>query len=116
MELIQSLTPEQFMERSDEVSQILLDEAVRAQIPLISNWRNFNGLKDLQVVRFRGLVQNMLDPEIYLEKYQTKGGDDAMQLRNGKYRDNFRLAVSVSCAVFFLCGMSANLKCNIHIY
>lgn len=111
MELIQSLTPEQFIERSNEISEILLDESVRAQIPLISNWRNFNGLKDLQIVRFRGLVQNMLDPEIYLERYQTKSEDDSMQLRNGKYRDNFRLAVS-QCVLYAW----ANLTCNIHIY
>lgn len=93
MDVIETLTPEQFLQRSDEIVNILLDETIRARIPLINNLTSFDGLKDLQIVRFRGLVQNMLDPEIYLESYQTKN-NDVLQSRNGKYRDNFSLEVS----------------------
>lgn len=94
---MESLTPELFMKKSAEMLDALSDDSVRSKIPLISNWDNFNQLKDMQLVRFRGLVQNMLDPEIYLETYQTKTDDDQFALRNGKFRDNLALKV-----IFFL--------------
>lgn len=59
---------------------------------------------DMQLVRFRGLVQNMLDPEIYLESYQTKTDTETLTLRKGKFRDNLKLNVSVTVVksiVFF---------------
>lgn len=92
---MESLTPELFMEKSAEVLDALKNENTRAKIPLISNWENFNRLKDMQLVRFRGLVQNMLDPEIYLETYQTKGDNDTLSMRKGKFRDNLKLEVIV---------------------
>lgn len=88
-----SITPELFLEKSTEVLGSLANE--REKIPLISNWDNFNRLKDMQLVRFRGLVQNMLDPEIYLESYQIKGDNEAVSTRNGKYRDNLNLQVII---------------------
>lgn len=94
MEIVDSLTPELFMEQTSDVLKALSDESIRSKIPLISNWENFNRLKDMQLVRFRGLVQNMLDPEIYLETYQTKSNTDMFQLRKGKFRDNLKLEVN----------------------
>ncbi|XP_031627150.1 mini-chromosome maintenance complex-binding protein [Contarinia nasturtii] len=91
METLESLTPDVFTEKSTEVLETLSNEAYRAKIPLISNWENFNQLKDMQLVRFRGLVQNMLDPEIYLQSYQVKSDNENVSLRNGKYRDNLKL-------------------------
>lgn len=96
METLESLTPELFMEKSVNVLETLSNERFRSKIPLISNWENFDQLKDMQLVRFRGLVQNMLDPEIYLESYQTKGGDDTFAIRKGKFRDNLKLEVIIS--------------------
>lgn len=96
MEVIDALTPELFMERTAEVLEALSDDSVGIKIPLISNWENFDRLKDMQLVRFRGLVQNMLDPEIFLETYRTKNDTDVFQNRNGKFRDNFKLEVNIS--------------------
>lgn len=100
MEVVDSLTPDLFIQRSSEILEALSDESIRVKIPLISNWSTFNRLKDMQLVRFRGLVQNMLDPEIYLETYQTKNDHDVLQIRKGKFRDNLKLEViytSSSC-------------------
>lgn len=97
MDVIESLTPDLFIKKSAEVLEALSKDEVRSKIPLISNWENFDRLKDLQLVRFRGLVQNMLDPEVYLEVYQTKRDNDTMNLRNGKFRDNLKLEVFFSC-------------------
>lgn len=96
MDVIGTLTPEQYVQRSEEISAILADDAIMARIPLISAWTSFDKLKDLQIVRFRGLVQNMLDPEIYLEAYRTKNAAGVEQSRNGKYRDSSTLEVSGS--------------------
>lgn len=93
MESLELLTPDIFIEKSADVLDILSNEANRAKIPLISNWNNFDHLKDMQLVRFRGLVQNMLDPEIYLQSYQVKGDNENISTRNGKYRDNLKLQV-----------------------
>ena len=88
----------------------MIDYEVRQQIELFQF--HFNGNKnnknheihsskclisvDMQLVRFRGLVQNMLDPEIYLESYQTKTDAETLALRKGKFRDNLKLQVSVT--------------------
>lgn len=61
------------------------------QIPLL-NYVPLHTLQDNSLVRFRGMIQDMMDPEIYLEKYIVKNcadGDNFAQnrLQNGKYRD-----------------------------
>lgn len=96
MDVIESLTPDLFIEKSAEVLEALSKDEIRSKIPLISNWENFDRLKDMQLVRFRGLVQNMLDPEVYLEVYQTKRDNNTMDLRKGKFRDNLKLEVFLS--------------------
>lgn len=94
MDVIETLTPEQYVQRTEDISKLLEDETIRSRIPLISNWTSFDRLKDRQIVRFRGLVQNMMDPEIYLETYCTKNEAGVEQSRSGKYRDNMSLEVS----------------------
>lgn len=95
MEILDSLTPELFIERQTDVLDAVSNGRVRAKIPLISNLDNFDQLNDGQLVRFRGLVQNMYDPEIYLERYQIKDvNSDQHHACNGKYRDNVKLKVS----------------------
>lgn len=102
METIETLTPESFVQRSNEILKIVSDEAVRAKIPLISNWENFNQLKDMQLIRFRGLVQNMMDPEIYLETYETKDDNNVVRTRKTKFRENIELEVSILIVMFTL--------------
>lgn len=94
MEILESLTPELLLERHSDVLAAVSNGSIRGKIPVISNLDNFNQLNDGQVVRFRGLVQNMFDPEIYLEQYQVKDvNNDQLHTRNGKYRDNLKLKV-----------------------
>lgn len=94
---LNELTPELLCGKLTETLSTLKDDAVWSQVPLISNLPNFDQLKEMQLVRFRGLVQDMLDPEIYLEKFQTKCETDGeVKLRNGKYRDNIKLEVIYS--------------------
>lgn len=109
MDVLDALTPDSFIERSTEILEALSNESTRIKIPLISNWENFNRLKDMQLVRFRGLVQNMLDPEIYLETYQTKNENDVLQIRKGKFRDNLKLEVCFKLETQFYVKCLQNL-------
>lgn len=109
MDVLDALTPDSFIERSTEILEALSNESTRIKIPLISNWENFNRLKDMQLVRFRGLVQNMLDPEIYLETYQTKNDNDVLQIRKGKFRDNLKLEVCFKLKTQFYVKCLQNL-------
>lgn len=56
-----------------------------AKLPLLNNIGNY-AVKDLTLVRFRGMIQDMLDPEFYLETYTLASGSTT-RLQNGKYRD-----------------------------
>lgn len=93
MEILDSFTPQLCIEQCDKVLDAISKSNVRAKIPLVSNLENFNQLSDGQLVRFRGLVQNMYDPEIYLEQYQVKDSENVVHTRNGKYRDSLKLKV-----------------------
>lgn len=88
----ETFSPDMFVELPESAKQLLSDKKFTSKIPLINNWKSFGQLQDMQLVRFRGLIQNMLDPEIYLEAFQIKIGD-AIEMRNGKYRDNIKLQV-----------------------
>lgn len=94
MDSIATLTPERFIDQSEKYLELLnTDEEVRKSIPLISSLKSYEQLKDAQLVRFRGLIQDMQDPEIYLETYQTKDANNTISTHKGKYRDNLKLKV-----------------------
>lgn len=91
---LNELTPELVCSNLPGILETLKDDAVWKQIPLISNLLNFDDLKEMQLVRFRGLVQDIRDPEIYLETFQTKSLENGdVKLRTVKYRDNIKLEV-----------------------
>lgn len=56
-------------------------------IPLL-NYTPLHELKDMSIVRFRGMIQDMQDPEMYLERYEIlKEDDNTCRLQEGKFRD-----------------------------
>lgn len=68
------------------VQKSLEDLEILSKIPLI-NYTSLDKFKDYTIVRFRGMIQDMLDPEIYLERYEVKKADGAKCIKDGKYRD-----------------------------
>lgn len=95
MEILDSITPELFIEREANVLEAVSNGRVRAEIPLIINLNTFDQLTDGHLVRFRGLVRNMFNPEIFLEQYQIKDVNNGQHHAcNDKYRDNLKLKVS----------------------
>ncbi|XP_011210863.2 mini-chromosome maintenance complex-binding protein [Bactrocera dorsalis] len=55
-------------------------------IPLL-NYTPLHDLKDMSIVRFRGMIQDMLDPEMYLERYEIVKEDNTCRVQDGKFRD-----------------------------
>lgn len=86
MELPQS--PEELEgQKSGEFIKTLEDIKVWSKIPLL-NYTPLHKLKDYSLVRFRGMIQDMQDPEIYLEQYEViKTDGSGKRIQKGKYRD-----------------------------
>ncbi|KAK3921245.1 Mini-chromosome maintenance complex-binding protein [Frankliniella fusca] len=57
------------------------------QIPLINTIPNYE-LQDLQLVRFRGMVQYMHNPEYFMGQYEVEDKESKVKTtRSGRYRD-----------------------------
>lgn len=91
---LNAVTPDSFMANTMEVLNFVNQDENWQKLPMLNNINNLTVLKDLQLVRFRGIVQDMLDPEIYLETFETKNADNVSLTRCSKYRDNLNLEVS----------------------
>lgn len=57
----------------------------RALVPLLNHIEN-HAIPNSSLVRFRGMIQDMLDPEFYLEKYSVSG-PAGTRMQDGRYRD-----------------------------
>lgn len=94
MNSIESLTPEMCIKQLNVAKQLLSTNFIKTKIPVINNWKDLSRLKNTQLVRFRGLVQNMFDPEIYLETYEVKITNEATEMRSAKFCDTIELEVT----------------------
>lgn len=88
MDILQC-NPELFNTNPEELRQQLQENVKK--IPFLNHY-DLSQLKDLSIVRFRGMIQDMLDPEIYLEKYEVQTGDTGSRLQVGKFRDTLVLS------------------------
>ncbi|XP_033173449.1 mini-chromosome maintenance complex-binding protein [Drosophila mauritiana] len=76
---------------SAALKELLKDPSRWHSIPLL-NYTPLHKLKDQTLVRFRGMIQDMMDPEIYLERYEVKSADGIKRVQEGKYRDCLKIA------------------------
>ncbi|XP_049289151.1 mini-chromosome maintenance complex-binding protein [Anopheles funestus] len=81
-------TPEYFIAHESACVKQLSVDTVWFSIPLL-NCTELAHLPDGCLVRFRGMLQDMQDPECYLERYTVRSKSDGSVVRqqNGKYRD-----------------------------
>uniref|UniRef100_A0A182FLN1 Mini-chromosome maintenance complex-binding protein n=1 Tax=Anopheles albimanus TaxID=7167 RepID=A0A182FLN1_ANOAL len=90
MEPVATWTPEYFVENEAACLKQLTaeDDVVWRSIPLL-NCMGAQHLVDGQLVRFRGMVQDMQDPECYLKRYgvRCKSSESIVRYQNGQYRD-----------------------------
>lgn len=81
---------DEYIRNETENANRLNNEIDWNQIPLL-NYVPLHAVADNSLVRFRGMIQDMLDPEIYLEKYalnrDDNNGTHSSRIYNGKYRD-----------------------------
>lgn len=85
-------TPEYFLSNNSECLNLLKNESVWNKIPFL-NHANLADLRDTSLVRFRGMVQDMYNSEIYLQEYEVSGINGS-RMQNGKYRDLLHVQVS----------------------
>lgn len=83
-----------FLQNESVVRQQLETNTFPGHIPLLNYWPAQN-FPDHSLVRFRGMVQDMWDPEYYLEEYVVKrtDGSGGTRVQNGRYRDTLVLQV-----------------------
>ncbi|XP_017152175.1 mini-chromosome maintenance complex-binding protein [Drosophila miranda] len=88
-----------------ELKELLKDSTAWHAIPLL-NYTPLHKLKDQTLVRFRGMIQDMMDPEIYLERYEVKSSDGSKRLQHGQYHDCLNLATGET--------IDYNAESNVH--
>lgn len=76
---------EYFVENSEECKKQLEKHEIRSTIPMLNHIPNF-AVPNSSLVRFRGMIQDMLDPEFYLEKYTVKSSS-SNRIQDGRFRD-----------------------------
>ena len=69
----------------------ILNNNLIHKIPLL-NYVKLDELKDSQLVRFRGMIQDMFDPEFYMERYEV-ATNNGTTIQEGKYRDLWAIKV-----------------------
>lgn len=88
-----SWTPETFLQnQTDNLNLLETNKVDWKKIPFL-NHEKLHEIKDHTLVRFRGMIQDMVDPEIYLEKYLVKAGSNE-RIQEGKFRDTLVFGVS----------------------
>lgn len=71
------------------------------QIPLLNTTHN-HLLKEGQLVRFQGMIQDMYNPVYYLATYEVHNTiTNEKIIRSGKYKDSLECAVSVLLVILF---------------
>ncbi|OAD57260.1 Mini-chromosome maintenance complex-binding protein, partial [Eufriesea mexicana] len=85
---ITNWTPEYFTANRSKCNLILENLEVLKEIPLL-NTNTLQTFKDRQLVRFKGMIQDMHDPEYYLQLYEVKNTEtEICELKCGMYTDS----------------------------
>lgn len=94
------LTLNEYLENNcQHLEQLLLEDNL-LQIPML-NYCGIDTMPDNTLVRFRGMIQDIMDPEYYTEKYVVQNSDGVECIRDGRYRDKLVLNVSKDSSIFY---------------
>lgn len=84
---IETTTPDRWIENEKTMKSKLMKLPNWYQIPLINSNASHN-LSDGNLVRFRGMIQDMHNPEFYFEKFEVfNTTTNEVKVKSGKYRD-----------------------------
>lgn len=85
---IETLTPRQWIENEEAYTKLLEDQNIRDKIPFL-NVNKTEHFKNLSLVKFYGMVQDMDSPEYYLEKFEVINKITKQSTYvTGKYNEN----------------------------
>ncbi|KAF5269933.1 hypothetical protein FQR65_LT05732 [Abscondita terminalis] len=84
----QTITPDQWTQHESELLERLKDSNQWDSIPSL-NVNDVQNLHDMRLVRFRGMIQDIFNPEYYHEQYEViiNRATNERSLRNAIYRD-----------------------------
>jgi hypothetical protein len=84
---IKNWTPGHYIANEASCQEILENPDILREIPLLNNVR-LRDVADKQLVRFRGMVQDMYNPEYYFKRYKVKNSSTGeTDVRHGMYTD-----------------------------
>ncbi|XP_012269288.3 mini-chromosome maintenance complex-binding protein [Athalia rosae] len=84
-------TPDFFLENESACEQVLGEVDLRASIPSL-NSLPLHAFKNQQLVRFRGMIQDMYNPEFYCDTFKVRSTiTNDTQTRRGKYKDSVNI-------------------------
>nr|XP_033325694.1 mini-chromosome maintenance complex-binding protein-like isoform X1 [Megalopta genalis]XP_033339936.1 mini-chromosome maintenance complex-binding protein-like isoform X1 [Megalopta genalis] len=80
-------TPEHFIANRTTCNKILNNPDVVKEIPSL-NYVPLHYFRDRQLVRFRGMIQDMHNPEYYFQRYEVRNTQSGLhETRSGMYAD-----------------------------
>ncbi|KAK4877050.1 hypothetical protein RN001_009556 [Aquatica leii] len=84
---ISTITADVWIENENELIQRLQEHTNWESIPFL-NYNEVQNLQDRKLVKFRGMVQDMFNPEYFYEQYEVVDQTTKVKsLRNGKFSD-----------------------------
>lgn len=84
---VKNWTLEHYITNQSSCQQILENLDVLSEIPLLND-AQLHDIRDKQLIRFRGMIQDMYDPEYYLKQYEVKNTKTGKSdVRCGMYTD-----------------------------
>ncbi|XP_011694426.1 PREDICTED: mini-chromosome maintenance complex-binding protein [Wasmannia auropunctata] len=87
---VRNWTPEYYVANQSNCEQILDGPDARTDIPLL-NGAQSHDIKDKELVRFRGMIQDIYNPEYYFKQYEVKNTNTGeSDVRCGMYTDAAR--------------------------
>lgn len=95
MAKITDWTPEYFIANKSNCNAILENLDALKEIPLLNN-APVHTFRDGQLVRFKGMIQDMHNPEYYLQVYEVKNTQtETYQIKCGMYTDSAKCLVII---------------------
>lgn len=88
-------TPEYYISNKSDCNAVLESANALMEIPML-NSEPLDNFKNQQLVRFRGMIQDMHNPEYYFKQYEVKNiQTEMLEVRCGMYTDCVKCLVTM---------------------
>lgn len=108
---INDWTPEHFVKNQSSCKLLLENSNALREIPLLND-APLHCFRDKQLVRFRGMIQDMYNPEYYFQKYEVKNIQSGYcDVRFGMYTDSMLSSVIINIRIYEGWGRRSYIIC-----